>query len=68
MSSNPPSGLEKLRWPVVIVKIRKGQKYSKILKTTANFNKILQKFNILKSSKQIYCLNRLPSIPISSLE
>ena len=49
MSGNPSARLEKLRWPVMIVKLRKGQKYSKILKTVANFNKILLKFKILKS-------------------
>ena len=48
MSSNPSARLEKLRWPEMIVKLRKGQKHSKILKTVANFNKILLKFKILK--------------------
>ena len=52
MSSNPSARIEKLRWPVLIVKLRKGQKYSNILKTIANFNKVLLKFTILKSSNQ----------------
>ena len=52
----------------MIVKLRKGQKYSKILKTIANLNKILLKFKILESSKTILCLKRLSSIPISSLK
>ena len=30
----------------MIVKLRKGQKHSKILKTIANFNKTLQKIKI----------------------
>ena len=49
LSCNPR--LKKLRWPVRIVKLRKGQKYSKILKTIANFMKILLKFVILLSSE-----------------
>ena len=68
MSSNPSAGLEKLRWPVMIVKLRKGQKHSKTLKTIANLNKILLKFKILKSSKPFHCLKTLSSIPISSFE
>ena len=59
---------QKFCWPIMNVKLRKGQKYSKILKTIANFNKILQKFVILKSSEPFHCLNRLSSIPISSLK
>ena len=66
MSINPSARLEKLRWPVMIVKLRKGQKYSKILKTIAKFNKILLKFKILKSSKPFHCLMRLSSISIPS--
>ena len=50
MLSNPSARLEKLRWPVMIVKLRKGHKYSKILKRVKNFNKILLKFNIPVSS------------------
>ena len=42
--------LQKLRWPVMIVNLRKGQKQSKILKTITNSNKILLKFKTLKSS------------------
>ena len=68
MSSNSIAILQKLRWPVMIVKLRKEQKYSKILKTIANFNKILQKFKLLKSWKPFHCLKRLPSIPISSFK
>ena len=49
LSCNPK--LKKLRWPVRIVKLRKEQKYSKILKTIANFMKILLKFVILLSSE-----------------
>ena len=41
-SSNPSARLEKLCWPVMIVKLRKGQKCL-ILKTIANYNKILPK-------------------------
>ena len=38
MSSNS-ARVEKLRWPVMIVKLRKGQKYSKIVKTENFFKK-----------------------------
>ena len=68
MSANLSARLEKLRWPVTIIKLRKGQKYSKILKTIANFNKTLLKFKILGSSKPFHCLKRLSSIPISSFK
>ena len=67
MSNNPSARLEKLHWPVMIVKRRKGQKYSEILKTIAIFIKILHKM-ILNSSKPFYCLERLSSIPISSFK
>ena len=60
MSSNPSARLEKLRWPVMIVKLRKGQKHSKILKTIANFNKMLLKFKTLKFSKPFHCLKSYP--------
>ena len=66
-SSNPSAILEKLRCPVMIVKLRKGQKNSQNLKTIANF-KILLKFKILKSSKPFHCLKRLSSSPISSFK
>ena len=49
MPSNRSARLEKLCWPVMIVKLRKREKYSKILRIIANFNKILLKFKILKS-------------------
>ena len=52
----------------MIVKLRKGQKYSKISNTIANFNETLLKFGITISSEQLYCLNRLSRIPISSLK
>ena len=65
MSSNPSARLEKLRWPVMIVKLRKGQKHSKILKTIANFNKILLKANALKTLEPFHCLKKLSSITIS---
>ena len=69
MSSNPSARLKKLRGPLMTVKLRKGQKkYSKIVKTIANFNKILLKFKILKSSKPFHFLKRLSSIPISSFK
>ena len=51
LSCNHSARLKKLRWPVMIVKLRKAQKHSKISKTTANFNKILLKFVILLSSE-----------------
>ena len=47
LSCNPSARLKKLRRSVMIVKPRKGQKNSKILKTIANFNKILLLFVIL---------------------
>ena len=50
-SCNPSARFEKLRWPVRIVKLRKEQKYSKIFRTVANFNKILQKLVIIISSE-----------------
>ena len=68
MSSNPTAGLEKLRWPVMTVKLRKGQKYLKIMKTIANFNKIVRKYKILKVSQPFHCLKRLYNIPISSFK
>ena len=68
MSGNLSARLETLHWQVMIVKLGKGQKYSKILKAIANFNKIFLKFKILKTSKPFHCLKRLSSIPISSLK
>ena len=44
-SSNPSARPEKLCWPVMIVELRKGQKCL-ILKTIANYNKILPKNDI----------------------
>ena len=52
----------------MIVELRKGQKYLKILKTIAIFNKILLQFKIKKSLKSFHCLKRLSSIPISSFK
>ena len=63
LSCNPSARLEKFCWPVMIVKLRKGRKYPKILKTIRNFYKILQ-----KSLKSFHCLMRLSSIPISRFE
>ena len=63
-TSNPSARLEKLHWPVMIVKLRKGQIYSKTLKTIANF-KTLLKFKILKSPKPFHRLRRLSIIPIA---
>ena len=40
----------------MIVKLRKGQKHSKTLKTIAIFNRVLLKFKILKSLKPFDCL------------
>ena len=54
MSKNPYARLEKLCLPVMIVKLRKGQKYTEILKTVANFIKFLLKLKILKSSKPFF--------------
>ena len=63
MSSNQSAGLEKLRWPEIIVKLRKGQKYSKnFLITIANVNKNLQIFKIIISSKPFH---RLKDYPVS---
>ena len=47
MSSNLSARLEKLRWPVMIVKLRKGQKHSKsknikILKTISLSEETIQ--------------------------
>ena len=69
MSSNRSATLEKLRLPVMIVKLRDGQKYSKILITITKFNEILLKFKIKKIfKKSLHCLKILSSIPISSLK
>ena len=68
MSVSPSARLEKLRWPEMIVKLRKEQKYSEILKQIVNFNKILQELNILKNSKPSNCLKNLSSIPISNFK
>ena len=46
LSNNPSPRLEKFRWPVMIVKLRKGQQKLKKFEN-ANFNKILVKFKIL---------------------
>ena len=56
-SSHVTQDLKKLRWPERIVKLRKGQKYSKILKTIANL-KTLLKFVILISSEQHSIVSR----------
>ena len=48
MPGNPSERLEKLRWPVMIAKLRKGEEYSN-LKTIANFNKI-QDIKIFKNN------------------
>ena len=37
MRSNPYAGLQKLRWPVMIVKLRKGQKIFKNFENTRKF-------------------------------
>ena len=56
MSNKPSARHENFRWPVVmIVKFKKEQKYSKTLKTIANFDKMLLKLKILKSSKPFPC-------------
>ena len=68
MLSKSSARPEKLPWPLMIAKLRKGQKYLKILKRVENFNKILLKFKILKSSKPFHCLKRLSGIPVSSLK
>ena len=68
ISSNPSARPEKLRWPVMIVKHRKGQNYSKFLKTILNFNQILLKLNKLKSSQPFHGLKRLSSITILSFK
>ena len=52
----------------MIVKLRKRQKHSKILKTIAFFKKIMLKFVILISSEPFHCLKIIPSILISSHE
>ena len=60
MSRNPSARLEKLRWPVMIVLLRKKifKKFEKIV----SLNEILLKFKIIKSSKPFNCLKRLSSI------
>ena len=47
-----------LRWPLMIVKLRKGQKYSKILKTIANFNKNLAKTQDIKIFRNHFIVSR----------
>ena len=64
---NPSARLKKFRWPVMIVKLRKEQKYSKILKTIGIFNTILLKFVILIFSEPFHFLKRQSSFPIASL-
>ena len=63
----PSARLKKFCWSVMIVKLTKAQKYSEILKTISDFDKILLKFLIL-SSESFYCLKRLSIIPNSSLK
>ena len=48
LSSNPSPRPEEFRWPVIVVKLRKGQN-NKILEKIANLNKILLKLKRLKS-------------------
>ena len=57
-SCNPSARLQKLRWPVMIIKLRKGQKYSNIFRTIANFDKILQKVVIKISSEHHSIVSR----------
>ena len=54
MSGNPSERLEKHRWPVMIAKLGKGQKYSKNLKTIANFKEIqdIKIFKIIPLSQE----------------
>ena len=47
LSGKPSPRFEKFRWPVMVVKLRKGKKI--IFETISNFNKILLKFKILIS-------------------
>ena len=53
MSCTPSARPEKLRWPVMIVNLRKRQKYSKTLKKTAKSNKILIKIQDTETFKDI---------------
>ena len=62
MSRNTSARNENLRWPLIIVKLRKGHKNLRIFE-----NKILLKFKKLKSSKPFRCLERLPTILFKAL-
>ena len=67
-TSSPSAKLKKLRWPVKIVKLRKGTKIFKNFKN-GKFQQNLAKTRdiiILRTSFQ--CLKRLSNIPISKLK
>ena len=53
MSCKPSARPEKLRWRVMIVKLRKRQKYSKTLKKTTKSKKILIKVQDTETFKDI---------------
>ena len=68
LSINPSPRLEKFCWPVIVVKLRKGQKIFKNFEKIAKFNEILLKFKTLKSYEPIDCFKRLSAFPVSSLK
>ena len=68
-SCNPSARLEKLRWPVMIVILMRGQKYSKFLEQSQILEQNLAKTrdnNIFRTP--CHCLKIPSSMPISSLK
>ena len=68
LSSNPSPRFEKFCWPVMVVKLRKGQKILKKFEKVENFNKILLKLADINILRTISLSQEITRIPVSSLK
>ena len=58
LSCNTSARFEKLRWPVMIVKLRTGEKYSKNFENGRKFHQNLAKIRDIKTPQNHFIVSR----------